>query len=604
MQDLNDRINEIEQEIFAGNHTGALGKLDQFLIDCAKPVGLESQFPEFKLDNIDVKSTPDISGYSIRLAAIIQALFLSDKISYDINNTRVIIHFKDWVSALFRFLPFKNTDHIISAISKDNTYSGERLWRLCALYTAESTINFDWNEFYNQNRQICMILAFSILSTSQFISGNSSKMRDDLLKIIPRLIDKVENLDSIPIELLHHAYMRCSYSTQLYKHDIKSSIVKLIRRDLLNKGYCDNLAPLKMKEKPTVVLILDWWTSTHAMFRCYSDSIKSLSLSFNLVAIAHKELVDDEALKLFNDVYPIFSVNSPIYENFTRGYEKIYEINPEVVYFPSVGMSPMTLFFSCIRSAPIQICSLGHPATTFSPFIDYMVCSPEFYGNNTAYIEPLWLLPYNMYSFSALAHLTQRKSAKSLSDSVSVAITSSVYKINPDFLNVCKSIQQNVANPVKFNFYLASVYGLQYVSAKKSILEYLPEANIYPNQDHSSYLYHLEKNDLFLCPFPFGNTNGVIDGVACGLPGICLYGSEPHAAIDSGIFKICGLPDFLVAKTPEEYINIAIKLIDSRELVGSISDAILGSNVLSNLKSTQAIGFCTEIFDMYIKKLG
>ena len=37
-----------------------------------------------------------------------------------------------------------------------------------------------------------------------------------------------------------------------------------------------------------------------------------------------------------------------------------------VLYMPSVGMNPITVYISNIRLAPIQVIALGHPATTHS----------------------------------------------------------------------------------------------------------------------------------------------------------------------------------------------------------------------------------------------
>lgn len=600
MEILEYRLNAIEHEIFLGNHIGALTKLDEFLTDCAKPKVLENLFPEFKLDHIDVTKVPEISGYSIRLATTIQTLLLSDKITFDQNNARILIHLKDWISAFFSFLPFRNTDHILSAFASGNNYTGERLWRFCALYTVESNIEFDWEEFFNQNQQICMVLAFSILSSSQFISKNSAQKRDILLAKLPKLIDQVDDLGKLPIELLHHAYMRCSYSTEPFKHDIKCSIVNMIRRDLFTRGYVDSILQFELRSKPTIVLILDWWTSTHAMFRCYSDAIKSLSKKFYLIAFVHDELVDEESLNIFDQVHRVFSTSSPVMENFSNGYKKIRQINPDVVYFPSVGMSPMTLFFACIRNAPLQLCSPGHPATTASPCIDYIISSPEFYGETSAYKEQLWMLPKGMYSFKPLHYVRNNKKNENLTNTINIAISASVYKISPAFLDACKVIEKKSSKRIKFNFYLASVFGLQYVCAKKSIINVFPNASVYPNQDHSAYLSQLENNHFFLSPFPFGNTNGIVDAVVCGLPGVCLYGPEPHSANDCGMFKIFGFPDFLITNTLDDYIKCAIKLVETPGLIEMISDSIRESIKKIDF-STSAINlFGDSIYELYL----
>jgi predicted O-linked N-acetylglucosamine transferase (SPINDLY family) len=67
--------------------------------------------------------------------------------------------------------------------------------------------------------------------------------------------------------------------------------------------------------------------------------------------------------------------------------------------------------------------------------------------------------------------------------------------------------------------------------------------------------------DLFLNPFPFGNTNGIIDTVTAGLVGVCKTGREVHEHIDQGMFGRLGLPSWLVASSVDDYVKAAVRLI-------------------------------------------
>jgi predicted O-linked N-acetylglucosamine transferase (SPINDLY family) len=68
---------------------------------------------------------------------------------------------------------------------------------------------------------------------------------------------------------------------------------------------------------------------------------------------------------------------------------------------------------------------------------------------------------------------------------------------------------------------------------------------------------------MFLTPFPFGNTNGLVDAVRHGLPGVCLTGPEVHSHIDEGLFRRFGLSDWLITHSEEEYIKAAIRLVEN-----------------------------------------
>ena len=79
---------------------------------------------------------------------------------------------------------------------------------------------------------------------------------------------------------------------------------------------------------------------------------------------------------------------------------------------------------------------------------------------------------------------------------------------------------------------------------------------------------------MFVNPFPFGNTNGIVDTVRQGLPGVCLTGPEVHTHIDEGLFRRLDLPEWLVAKTVEEYIAAAVRLAENHPLRANLSKKI------------------------------
>ena len=70
---------------------------------------------------------------------------------------------------------------------------------------------------------------------------------------------------------------------------------------------------------------------------------------------------------------------------------------------------------------------------------------------------------------------------------------------------------------------------------------------------------------MFINPFPFGNTNGIIDTVSAGLVGVCKTGAEVHEHIDEGLFRRLGLPQWLIADTVDAYVAAAVRLASNHE---------------------------------------
>lgn len=72
---------------------------------------------------------------------------------------------------------------------------------------------------------------------------------------------------------------------------------------------------------------------------------------------------------------------------------------------PSIGMDITTIFVSNTRLAPIQAVALGHPATTHSEFIDYVIVEDDYVGSEDCFSETLLRLPKDALPYvpSALA---------------------------------------------------------------------------------------------------------------------------------------------------------------------------------------------------------
>lgn len=57
-------------------------------------------------------------------------------------------------------------------------------------------------------------------------------------------------------------------------------------------------------------------------------------------------------------------------DGFRTAVERIAATRPDMVYYPSIGMDPNIIALVNLRLAPIQIISLGHPATSNTDTID------------------------------------------------------------------------------------------------------------------------------------------------------------------------------------------------------------------------------------------
>ncbi len=224
-------------------------------------------------------------------------------------------------------------------------------------------------------------------------------------------------------------------------------------------------------------------------------------------------------------------------------------------------MHALTMFLANMRLAPVQAMALGHPATSHSPEMDYVVVEEDYIGDPACFSEKLLVLPSDgmPYRPSAIAEQSPPSSRRpDYPRTVHIAVAATTMKLNPGFMAACARIVQQVARPVHFHFMAGQAVGWVYVQVARLVRHYLGDkATVHAHQPYDQYMNKIAVCDLFLNPFPFGNTNGIIDTVTTGLVGICKTGREVHEHIDEGMFGRLGFPSWMVAKSVDDYVTAA-----------------------------------------------
>jgi predicted O-linked N-acetylglucosamine transferase (SPINDLY family) len=154
-------------------------------------------------------------------------------------------------------------------------------------------------------------------------------------------------------------------------------------------------------------------------------------------------------------------------------------------------------------------------------------------------------------------------------------------KLNPSFLETCKKILEKSQVKIHFEFLIGQAQGLIYPQVDRLVHQYLGGAvTVHPHLDYASYMKVIASCDMFINPFPFGNTNGIIDTITCCLVGVCKTGAEVHEHIDQGLFERLEFPEWLVTTTNDEYVDAVIRLAQDHELRISLSRKLSGEGNL------------------------
>ncbi|PIA71734.1 peptide transporter [Pseudomonas sediminis] len=571
MTDEKFSLEHFEQLCYSRQHEAAARELIRLLLIIDRHYGKLSG--QFVLSVSPAISAADLEAHVLtRITSAITTLFSDPGFQISPTGFDQLINFQRWLSSLFAASAFVNADHILRAL---NLYGGEdgrfevaptELVKFCVLYSSESQLPLDVELLWQQNRNLTVALCMALLSPRFLGTPAAHSKREALLAWLPERLDSLDSLDQLPVAIIHDVYMHCSYADLPQRHRIKRSICRLVERKLANNGI-DSLpmtAPRPTIGKRKMLVVLEWFSGGHSIYRTHSRTLEAARQHFDLHAVGYASNVDDLGRAVF-DAFTELSAPNDLLACVRQVRELAAELQPQVLYMPSVGMFPLTLFLANLRLAPLQVAALGHPATTGSKHIDYISVEKDFVGDPACFDEKLLLLPsdgqpYRPSAIPVELSLPERYDG----DEVAIAIAATTMKLNPRFLQACQQIaqltQRQYGKQVRFHFLIGQAQGLLFPQLQRLIRRYLPDARIYPHQPYPQYLGAFSRCDLFLSPFPFGNTNGIIDALTVGLPGVCKTGAEVFEHIDEGLLRRAGLPEWLIADSVEDYVSAAARL--------------------------------------------
>ena len=585
-----------EQEVAAKNYESAcvelLDILNKIDTNFGGIEGIEIDYPSQLNDELVQEK---IKHFCTRVAVAMSELFSDPKLDISEGGAQRFFTLQRWINMIFASSPFVNADHVLQAYNRnpdktnlsdfhlDNTRSS--LIKFCIFYLPESNVNVNLDALWNLDPELCASLCFALQSPRFIGTEQSFSKRGTLLQWFPEKLATIENLNNVPSAISHDVYMHCSYDIAENKHWVKKALNQVIRRHLLQGGWVDrDVTKLGERDgKPVMVVLLEHFHSSHSIYRTHSTSMIAARERFHLIGVGN-EAVDAAGQAVFDEFHLLKGDN--IFDKLNELKEICENNGAAVLYMPSIGMDLTTIFASNTRLAPVQVIALGHPATTHSDFIEYVIVEDDYVGSEKCFSEQLLRLPKDALPYvpSALAPQHVEYRLRENPEVVNIGIASTTMKLNPYFLAALKAIRDRANVKVHFHFALGQSSGVTHPYVERFIKSYLgSDTTAYPHAPYDQYLRILHNCDMMVNPFPFGNTNGIIDMVTLGLVGVCKTGAEVHEHIDEGLFKRLGLPEWLIANTVDEYVERAIRLAENHQERLELRRHIIENNGLQTL---------------------
>mgnify|MGYP000339035468 CR=1 FL=1 len=517
-----------------------------------------------------------------RLATTI-TYYLSDPVHIPSDETLIhFIIFKNYIANIFYMSCFANMDHILfnrGLVDANFTLQLKTEHDIKYLYTCltlNTTIAFDAKQLAEAVPNFGMYWYLGMLygfhhPYNERIESNFNKVYE-AHHILKDMI-----FDSTAAELAASPWMLCSYLDRNDRHDIKVSINTALQQWISSKELTSSIQKqihryvAKTDKITKVVILSEQYTSPHAMYRCYHPEFKILKEHYDVTLIADASKYDELSSKDFNR---IININDTA-QNISSIVKKIIQLEPDLIIFPSLGMAKWTIPLANMRLAKYQMMCYGHPASACSEFIDYSYCSEPKAGWNFQQFCMETIVPvYQGKAFIWEPHpeyipITTEKVNDGV---VRIAINSSLPKITPRFIEMCRLLIEHSTVPIEFNFFLVS----HNIAFEKSIINRLgPSNKVHPPADYMTYMKNLSVCDLAIGTFPFGGSNTNTDIALLGIPKVFYSeGCGLASYSDQTALEKLNPPDILMPSTEGELLANLIYLIHDSNLRGELSQQI------------------------------
>ncbi len=241
-----------------------------------------------------------------------------------------------------------------------------------------------------------------------------------------------------------------------------------------------------------------------------------------------------------------------------------------ILIFPEFGMDVMAVKLGCLRLAPIQMTSWGHPETSGLPTIDYYLSSDLMEPENAQehYTEKLVRLPNLSIYYMPLAIQPEEIKKQDIGlkeDDIFFWCCQSLYKYLPNHDDVFPSIAKELGN-AKFVFIKNSSEETTEVFRQR--LNHAFAALGLDYQNHCLFLSALNNRkfagttalaDVFLDSIGWSGCNSTLESIAHNIPVVTLPGELMRGRHSLAILQMMGIEE-TIASNKSEYVQIAIRL--------------------------------------------
>ncbi|HZW13193.1 MAG TPA: hypothetical protein VFF81_08385 [Noviherbaspirillum sp.] len=583
-------LNRFEDLVFANEHIAAFEQLQGLLtVLSARLNGEEWHFNGTRRQ---------VGEIYTRLAAAMTSLIANPAMPIERPQFLALCRHSGAIHDVYEASGYGGTGILLQAFSRTDASGARRLTSrdlscLWPMFSLDDIPEKLFDLALRQPNEVLFPLGMAWLQHESVLTAQGEENRARLLATLTQM-----DPGAFQPELLlatARVWMFCSYASSPAKHEIKRTLNQMLARWLNSHGMQPNCKASRDPVRPTLLVVGERFRSTHAMFRCFAPSIRALGKKFRLVLIAEEDQYDESAKAIFEQIIALPTGGS----RFGDMLQNVAAIEPDVIYFPSVGMSLWAILLANLRLAPIQLMSGGHPASSMSGQMDYFLMSRSMQPVEGVCTEKvIWLDSDTLFEPHPFLQLNADDQPQRDPNTFNVAINSKVMKLSCGLLDVCERLEKQSSKRLCFHFF-PGVSGVKYDSLRNRLTERFENAVVHPVLKYNDFMSRLRQCDLSLAAFPFGNANSTVDAFLLGIPVVAHSGPQPHSQSDARLIRAVGLPEWLINDSHEAYFQTALRLIEDDNLRRGVVDYLQHCDVEKKLYDAEATRFLSDFVDTF-----
>ncbi len=242
----------------------------------------------------------------------------------------------------------------------------------------------------------------------------------------------------------------------------------------------------------------------------------------------------------------------------------------DVLFYPDIGMEPMTYFLAFARLAPVQCVTWGHPVTTGIPTVDYFLScdAAEPADGDDHYSERLVRLGGLPMSYRRPPRpdpLKDRAAYGLPADARIYFCAQNLFKIHPDLDRPFLDILRRDPEGRLLLLHGGDPHWAELLLGRYRVLapDLLDRVIVLPRQSHDDYMNLLAISDVSLDSLPFTGGNTTYQALAMGTPVVTMPGQFLRGRLSLAIYAKAGVTD-LVAKDLDAYVTLALRAARDR----------------------------------------